>query len=324
MLSYIKKLFKHCPFHFGLSFSKEIEDNRNVENSIFKRKETSPKCITDLGMASIPPFDQLTEMNRVNPSRFTWPLQFGTKTNSEKGASILSKSIVKNAPLAAQSVLTEQHRKMHQRNLYAYFLTHKKEISKSSREDIVAIIEHCVNLAIAPTEKIKEEICTLFSELALLPQEKFNRLSAIAKKENLQRILSSKLDQLLIMQRMHQALHEDEQHQLEMSIARAQLAIKLGKELTCVGGTNGAMIVKSLESDVIGFFKGASGQALEMNKEIKSFFCHAKLYSRRDPIIEPNSEFSMAYLSQLSGFDFAPDAKMIELKNKQGSFLAFV
>jgi hypothetical protein len=172
----------------------------------------------------------------------------------------------------------------------------------------------------------REKISGFFKKIAKLPQEQFDRKALLGGKIALQRVLSPELDALLSQQEKSPHLQEDMQHQLNISIAKAKLSIKLGYGVTVAkNGANGAQIIKDLEGKPVGVFKSAPKlKWYQVGERLKQRFGQARLLNKKDELAQQFAEVAAHRFDDVFGFHLAPAAAMVKLSKKEGAFLAFL
>ncbi|MDP1835763.1 MAG: hypothetical protein Q8K75_07530 [Chlamydiales bacterium] len=202
------------------------------------------------------------------------------------------------------------------------------DLKKRDPKGIRCAVQHCITRSKVEglPDNEKYDIRTfLMDKLAPLSSGQFNR-SWLGGHDALQRILSPELDQLLKAQEVDESLQNDNNHQLELALCRAQLAITMGANPSKAGGCNGAVILKSLEGNAVGVFKVAPERGFFSDPigKAKDFVGQARLMNRADPNNEPYSEVAMHYFSDIFGFDLAPPATEATFNGKTGAFLLFL
>ncbi len=224
---------------------------------------------------------------------------------------------------------TKEGQLKHERNVFLYYLACSKgKLEMYPAKDIAVAVDYCVAQAKKGnlSDKDKADIRFFFlDKLSSMPEDKFNRRLLLGGKDALQRIISPELDRLLTEQEQNPSLKDSKQHQLDIAVARAQLAVGVGAGTSRAGGCNGAVIVKSLEGKAVGVFKAPPSNAgFDPARQVKAWFGQARLFNREDKMNEPYSEVAMHYFDEVFGFNLAPAAKQVELKDESGAFLAFL
>ncbi len=281
------------------------------------------------------------------PKTKSKPVQFNVKSFAKAKAVVETQlketgsTIEKQAKMAEQNIklkaktvkniltgLSKNGHEKQERNLYLQFLQSSQgAIIESNPEDIALVINYCSRVAEqgSASEKDKADIRHLFSKLAAVPENKFDRRLLLANKEKLQRLLSPALDKLLVAEQTNSNLKNNQQHQLDICIAEAKLIFDLGIDPSQrAGGCNGAVLIKNLKGKAIGVFKAPPNRKWDVVGTIKGFFGQNRLFNRRDPMNEPYSEVAMHYFSEIFGFNLSPAATTVEFKNETGAFLAFL
>lgn len=221
----------------------------------------------------------------------------------------------------------EKHALKNERNIMLHILGCDFGKQKIHSKDIKVAVRYCVKRAEAGqlSVKEKEQICAFFSKISTLPNEQFDRHALLKEKYALQRILSPELDQLLDSQEKNPSLTTDTQHQLNISIAKAKLSIELGFGVSNAGnGVNGAQIIRDLENNPVGVFKARPEiKWYQISEHMKKYFGQARLLSNND-LSQQFAEVAAYEFDKIMGFKLAPAATMVELKNREGAFLAFL
>jgi|GEM_PF-5746359 len=249
------------------------------------------------------------------------------KTISALSKNKLSKSILETVNRASSIVDKKAQLARQERSLYAFFVGNiTGGFAKSSMTDIAAVVNHCKSKANEDrvTEQEKKDFITLFNKLSQLPKTQFDAKFFLAGQDKLQRILSPELDKLMKAQQADPALKNNKDHQLEVAIAEADLAVRMGAGGEQAGGCNGAVIIKNLNGKAIGVFKSPPVAGIDFSRTMKNYFGQARLFDRSNPMNEAYAERAMYIFSEMFGLDLAPAAKTVQLQNKEGAFIAFL
>lgn len=120
--------------------------------------------------------------------------------------------------------------------------------------------------------------------------------------------------------------HRSDRFLLELAVAQAELACKLGVPLEATeAGANGAKFVRNLEGKRIGVFKAPQKTKWyqffkNIELKLKDFFGQARLLSKD----QQTPEEAAFVLDDLMGFKMAPAAKMCHLNDQKGAFVLFL
>jgi hypothetical protein len=196
---------------------------------------------------------------------------------------------------------------------------------KVSALDVMSTVYYCREVVkVSSLDEIqKGQIRQLFSILAILPPQRFDRKKALGDQVQLQRILSEDLDKLMLAQEKDPSLAENKEHRFSVTLAKAELAYHLGVKMKETGkGANGAAFVMGLENKPLGVFKAPA--KLGMKEKVKLVFGQARLLNLEDSLGREFSEVAAAKFDAIFGFGFAPEAKMMEIGSKKGAFLEFL
>lgn len=214
-----------------------------------------------------------------------------------------------------------------QRNIMLYLLECDFKKEKIKPNDIKTAVKYCAKRSEAGNlgEKEQKQICAFFEKIASLPQEQFDRPALLGHKTALQRLLSPELNALMEAQEKDPALTANTQHQLKMSIAKAKLSVQLGFGVSNAGnGVNGAQIIKDLENKPVGVFKGRPDiKWYQIGEHMKKYFGQARLLNQNE-MCQQFAEVAAHQFDEIMGFKLAPAATMVEMKNREGAFLAFL
>lgn len=283
----------------------------------------------------------------ASPKSNSKPVRFNVKPASKTSVLVQAKlketgtAIENKATNVAQSIklktksiknlvtgLSKKGHQKHERNLYLQFLKSSQgDIIESKPEDIALVVNYASRMINEGTasEKDKEDIRSLFTKLASVPEKNFNRQFFLADQDKLQRVISPDLDKLLTAQEKNSALKDDQQHQLDISIAEARLIFALGIDPTQrAGGCNGAVLVRNLKDEVVGVFKGPPNRKWDIVAAFKDCFGQNRLFNRRNRMNEPLSEVFTRYFDDVFGLNLIPAATMVEFNNESGAFIAFL
>lgn len=210
--------------------------------------------------------------------------------------------------------------------LFTYAIKPSTDLKGFSLLDLFKVVQHAITLSKRGnlTEADKDSICKLFDRLALLSVQSWDRKLLAGQKE-LQRVLSKELDSLYCELDASSKVAASEDFQVRLSIAKAELSTRLGVGIHRAGaGVNGAQIIKSLEGDAIGVFKPENKLAwYDVVGLIKRFFGQARLLCNKK-LAQEFAEVAAHKLSSIMGFNITPAAKMCQIRNKEGAFLAFL
>ncbi|ADI38352.1 hypothetical protein [Waddlia chondrophila] len=209
----------------------------------------------------------------------------------------------------------------HGRNLLTHFIEDSTTVWNQPEISLQEAIEYCIKLStsdIQLSEEQKEGIRTFFEKLKA--HEGIDLRFWLSGKEDLQRILSPRLDKLLKNGPFNR------EQEIEIDLARAELATSFGCGIVPTeGGKNGAVFIQTFEGRSVGVFKAPRELGIfDFVERMKRYFGQARLLSDRK-MAQEEAEVIAGNLSRFLGFgDMAPEAIMAEFGGEKGAFITFL
>lgn len=202
------------------------------------------------------------------------------------------------------------------------------DLTKTTRFEIIKAIEHCVKRAESKETPCEAEVFFINNFFNLLNQvgpPKFFPDLDLGGAFSLQRLLSPELDHLLKKQEENVSLLRDPDHQLDLALAKARLAVRFGHGVKTVGkGVHGALILHSLENEEVGVFKPSRPMCWWYLPDVlRHYFGQNSLLSEELGAHERSEE--RAYkVDKCFQLHVAPPAKMSRLMGEEGAFLLYL
>lgn len=209
----------------------------------------------------------------------------------------------------------------HGRNLLVHFIDESTTVWNQPEISLGEAVDYCIRLSeSAPSlsEKQKQGIRIFFDKLKAV--EGFDLPFWLSHKENLQRILSPRLDGLLSIK------SPNHDQMMEIDLARAELATSFGFGIVPTqGGKNGAVFIKTFEGRSVGVFKAPRSLGVfDFIERMKLYFGQARLLSGVH-MSQEKAEVVAGRLSRHLGFvDMAPKAIMASFGGEEGAFITFL
>jgi Phosphatidylinositol 3- and 4-kinase len=212
------------------------------------------------------------------------------------------------------------------RSCFSCFFKSDQQIADTFNElaDEARRIVPFLSKGIFSTEEIdrfNQDMTKLFKEI--FPHMEINPFSQKKMAREIEEYFSEEIKRLRAEKPYHKG---DEAHKTARKIAKAKLAISLGRGIEKNKGCSGSLIIQDINQKSIGVFKVSKKHLSIIDRIVhffRSFAGQVGCLSDRD-LAQPQAEVAAYLFSKNLDFHLAPASQLIQLNNLEGVFQLYI